>query len=196
MNMTLKTLLRHAVASINAPRDQARWVMSIDLTRQQRWQALVAVSVLSTVLTVLIEFIKTGQATFLLGLVTVNPFVGAIATVSNAIITVFIIYWAGRAFGGHGRFPDVISIVAWLQFILTCILAAQLVILLALPPFLAMTDVVALVAIFYLFSHFVAELHGFRSALNVFLVMIAVSAAFVIGLYMLAGMAGLAISGA
>lgn len=193
--LTLRNLLRHASDSLRAPREQARWVMAIEASRVHRWQALVAISLVSTVLSVLLELFKTGDPVFLLGLLAVTPMVGAIATTANSVITVFIVYWVGRAFGGQGGFGAVIAVVAFLQFILSCILAAQLVIAAVIPPLLGVTDVVALVTLFWLFCYFVAELHGFRSALNVFFATMAITAGFVFALYLLTGLLGLAATG-
>ena len=195
MPLTPALLMRHAVESLRTPREQTRWVMSLELSRRDRWFLLALISVVSTIFSVLLQVFLTQQAAFPLGLMLVSPMVGAIATTSNSVITVFIVYWAGRAFGGTGGFGNTISIITWLQFILTCILGVQILLALVFPALLGPLNIMALVALGWLFCSFVAELHGFRSALNVFFGTMAISTGFIFGLYMLAGLLGLAVTG-
>ncbi len=184
----LNNLLRHAVDSLRDPRGQARWVMSFQATRVQRWSALLAVSLASTVLSVLLQVLRSGDLVFPLGMIEVTPLAGAVATFANGVITVFIVYWAGRAFGGEGGFGNTISVVTWLQFILGCFVALQVLLAVLVPSLLNPSDVFALVALMFLLGHFVAELHGFRSALNVLFVTVAFFVGLVLGLSAIASM--------
>ena len=56
----------------------------------------------------------------------------------------------------------------WLQFIMALLQAVQLVAVLILPLLAALLGLVGLGLFFWLLTGFVAELHGFRSPMQVF----------------------------
>ena len=78
-----------------------------------------------------------------------------------------MIHRVGQWRGGKGNFADAMVLVAWLQFILVCVEVLQLVAQLVLPFVADILGVLGIMLFFWLLSHFVAELHGFRSTLAV-----------------------------
>jgi len=190
VNLGLRHLLEHARETLRDPRGQARWVMEHSISHANGWLALVALSVASAVLTVLLEMLRSGNAVFPLGLFAVTPYVGAIATASNWVITVFLVFWAGRAFGGKGGFGASIALMAWLLFLLCVVMVLQLPVALILLPLLPVTDIAAIVALIYVFCNLVAELHGFRSAVSVFFASLAIALGFLVVVSVLAGLLG------
>jgi len=87
-------------------------------------------------------------------------------------MTVFGIYWIGRAMGGKGGFSDTILLVAWMQFVVVCLQIVQLGVFLLAKPLAGLVDIAASVVSLWILTNFVAELHGFRSIGKVLLMII------------------------
>jgi hypothetical protein len=79
------------------------------------------------------------------------------------VMGVMLTWRIGQARGGVGSLPDTISLMAWLQFVLLFLQAAQLVAQLLLPPLAMLLGFAGIGLFFWLFTQFVMELHGFRS---------------------------------
>jgi hypothetical protein len=71
--------------------------------------------------------------------------------------------------GGRGTFRDALLLIAWLQFILLCVQALQLLLGLALPPAAELVGLIGLLLLVWLLTNFTAVLHGFTSLWTVFL---------------------------
>ena len=91
-----------------------------------------------------------------------------VALIAMAISILFV----GRAFGGTGRWQGALALVCWLQTILLALQLGQLVLELVLPPAADILGLVSIVALFWLLTHFVAELHGFTHPWLVFLIVV------------------------
>lgn len=191
----LATLFSKAVASITAPREVAQWVMSFDLPRGMRWEALL----LSVILSVSLQFILTtlvgDPAQVLMGDVMSRPFMAAIVQASSLVVTVFAIYWIGHAMGGQGGFGETILLVAWLMFCLFLLGLVQLVLLFIAPPLANLISFASIVLFFWLLSNFVAELHGFQSVTRVFLMVLVSLFGIAFGLSILLTLIGISIPG-
>lgn len=82
-------------------------------------------------------------------------------------VSVVLVHRVGVARGGHGSFEDALLLVVWLQVLMLGFQIAQLVIQVVLPPFAGLAGLASLVALLWLSSNFIAELHGFSSAARV-----------------------------
>ncbi len=196
MTLDMPTLLRHAVDSIRAPRDAARWVMSVDMPRGARWEALLLIVVISVILGQIGTFIVITEADLLMGPLLANPVMAGIIQMSMLVLMVFAIFWIGRAMGGTGGFGDTILLVAWLQFIMACIQVAQTASLLFFPPVASLFGVVGFVLFFWLLTNFIAELHGFSSLAQVFLMVLVSLVGIAFGLSLILAMIGITVPGA
>jgi hypothetical protein len=94
----------------------------------------------------------------------------AVQLAANALAVVLMVQ-VGRLFGGRGGFADALLLVAWLQAMMALAQAAQIVVLLVLPPLAGLVLLLAIGLFFWLLVGFVQALHGFR---NPFLVLIGV----------------------
>ncbi len=195
MTLTFSDLLRHAVDSIRAPQDEARWVKSIDLPRGSRWEALLLIVVISVILGQISTFIVLGETNVIMGPLLANPMMAGILQMSLLVLMVFAIFWIGRAMGGTGGFGDAILLVAWLQFIMACVQVIQTAALLLIPPLASLIGVVGFVLFFWLLTNFIAELHGFRSLGQVFLMVIVALVGVAFGLSLILAMIGVAVPG-
>ena len=173
MMPTFKELLEHALASPGNARDEAKWVMTFDLPRDLRWSILAIVVLLNTILTFTGAVIEGPTAPFMFQDILMRPFLLAVVQMSGMVITVFLVFWVGQMAGGHGNFGDGITLIAWLQFIMTCLQAIQVIAALTVPPLAGIIAVVAMGLMFWLMTNFIAEMHGFKSLTKVFVMIIA-----------------------
>lgn len=172
---SLSDLLTHGWQSVRAPREELRWVLAHAVPRQSRWEILILLTLGTVIVTVLHHMALFGEALFLVvvdemgaPIVQVTPYLAAITAVSGSVLTAFLVFWCGRAFGGDGSLPDTVLTLGWMQFILLVVGAAQAVLALILPGAADLVGLLAMVLTMWLFCQFVAELHGFSSALKVF----------------------------
>ncbi len=174
---TTSALFLHALETLRAPRKQARWAMSYDLSRSERWQALVLNTVISTLLLWLWTYLNTADASVQLGtmqaqitaLVLGNPILAGSLQVGFAVASVYVLYFGGRAFGGSGDLDSTISLMAWMAFVLNSVSLLQIVVWVVFPVLAGLIGLFSGVLIFVLLTCFCAELHGFRSLFMTFI---------------------------
>jgi hypothetical protein len=196
MSLTLKDYLQAVVDTVRDPVAGAKRVMSINMSRAQRWETLVLILVISILLaeTTLLMSGGSGDA-FLSGPAFENPIILAALQLFFLVVMVNAIYFGGRRAGGHGGLDDAILLVAWLQFILICLQAIQIVALLTVPAVGALIGIASVVIFFWLLTNFVAELHGFRSRGNIFGVILLAIFAFAVLLSIVFSVLGIQIAG-
>jgi hypothetical protein len=163
MDVTFKGLLQLARDTVASPRDGARQIMAINAPMGARWTALMLMAVGSAILTHLSFALMPPAARDMMGGAMSSPFRTAILQGMVLLIGVHLIHRVGRGRGGHGTLPQAVSLVAWLQFVLLCLQAVQLVMQVILPPVADLIGLFGLFLFFWLLTHFVAEMHGFQS---------------------------------
>ena len=163
-----------ALQSIPEPRKIARELFATGLDRGTLWQVLILLLVIGAMLGVGSSLLFP-PAPELAGTVFAMPLMVAVAEASIAVITVFLIFWLGRAAGGTGRFEDAIVTVAWLNFVLLIVQLTVLLLSLFAPSIAALLWLAGGFAGFWILSHFIAEMHGFASAMRVFLAILLTS---------------------
>jgi hypothetical protein len=89
--------------------------------------------------------------------------------------SVLLVHRIGRAWGGTGSLADTLLVVVWLQVIMLAVQGAQLLALILSPPLAGLVNLAGMALFFWLFSSFIAELHGFVSRGRVFLGILATS---------------------
>jgi len=100
-------------------------------------------------------------------------------------LTGVLAHWVGARFGGRGSLADALVLVAWVQLPPILLQAAQMLLIFAAPGLAALLGIAGFALYAVLLSLFVAELHGFRSALWVFFGLIVISILVAIALAML-----------
>ncbi|MAM60546.1 Yip1 family protein [Maritimibacter sp. UBA3975] len=163
-----------ALQTIPEPRKIARELFALGLDRGTLWQALLLLLVIGAMLGVGSSVIFP-PAPELAGTVFGMPLMVSLAEGSIAVISVFLIFWLGRAAGGTGRFEDAIVTVAWLNFVLLIVQIVVLVLSLFAPSLAALLWLAGGFAGFWILSHFIAEMHSFSSAMRVFLAILLTS---------------------
>lgn len=174
LDFSLRSLVGHAWETVQKPRDGARRIIAADLTSDILWQALALVVVVSVLLgriTVMTVAQGAGPA---MSPYLANPLVMGVIQGLLLVVMVYATHVIGRFFGGQGAFVDALSLVVWLQFIMVCLQVIQTGLMVLLPPLGDVMGLIGLVLFLWLFTNFVAVLHGFQSLALVF-VMILIS---------------------
>ncbi len=195
MTPTLSLLIGQAWASITRPRDVAKWVMSFDMPRYARWEALLLVVVLSALFAQLTVMIVLQPGAIVFAQILLNPWLTGIIQMSVLVIAVFAIYWIGRSMGGKGEFGDAILLVAWLQFCMVCLQILQTVFIFVFAPLASLIGMAGFAIFFWLLTNFVAELHRFKSLPHVFVMVIVSLLGLVFGFSMILSLIGVTLPG-
>lgn len=172
-----------ALQTIPEPRKVAREVLALDFPRPVLWQAFALFAVLSTLLGVIATILFPPDPQFA-GSLMADPLRLGVVETSSLVMTVFLIYWMGHAFGGHGTFDQALLTVIWLQYVAFLMQLAVVVLALFSPAMALLFNYAAVAVSFWILSHFIAEMHGFRSTGLVFamIVVTIIGVAVVVGL--------------
>ena len=195
MNLTLKDLFQAAYDTVRDARQGARMIMAIQLERRQRWELLLLIAVLSALMAGLSLLIGGGGGFIVGGPAMLNPITLGVAQLFLLICMVFGIHIVGTRFGGKGGLDETILLVTWLQFVLICLQAVQIIAIVLLPPLAFLIGVAGIVLFFWLLTAFVAELHGFSSTIGVFVSILIVMVVFTTLFRFLLGVLGIAVLG-
>jgi hypothetical protein len=133
-----KSLLR---TTLTDPRAAGQQVIAMNLPMNALWLALMLTSVVLSLL-VSALFLATPIPDDEMGeLIRMSPahdapIMFALLNWGQAVITVFIFHWIGRALGGQGELRDMLSVMIWLQ-VVSLVLAVSLFVLGLIFPLLA-----------------------------------------------------------
>jgi hypothetical protein len=161
-------LVALAVLSIQDPRAGFRALLAEAVPLAARSAGLVLVAVISAILVQPGLALMPPQPDDMLGqFLAGSPLRLAILQWLILGLSALLIHHVGVAFGGKGRFEDALLLVVWLQLLMLGLQIAQLVLLVISPPLAGLVGLASFVALLWLSSHFIAELHGFSSASRV-----------------------------
>lgn len=194
MTLTFSELVRRAIESVKDPRAGAREVMALALPRTARWEALVAVVIVSVLLAHVTAFLSRGGAMMMTPMVQ-NPLASTTIQLGLMVIMVFAVFLIGRALGGGGSLDDTILLMAWMQLILVGLQVVQTLALLVIPPLGGLIVLAGMALFFWLLTNFVAELHGFRSLGRVFMMILMSMMGMAVLMSMLLSMMGVQVVG-
>ncbi len=174
MDMSIASILQLMRFTVQDPRAAARQLMAQRVPDVARWLLFGLVVSASAVLTHLsFDLLPPVDTQFMASAMT-SPMRTAFMQAGFLLLTVAGVYRIGRARGGIGSFSDALLLISWLQFILLCLQAVQIVALLILPPVAEILGIVGLVLSVWLLTQFTAALHGFQSGWRVFIGILAV----------------------
>jgi hypothetical protein len=149
--------------TLEDPRAGARVLLAMGVPLPARTAGLLLVSVLSALLLHLGFLILPAADDPIAGFMSQSPFRSAVIQWVILTVTVLAIYRIGRAFGGRATLPDALLVVVWLQVIMLGVQVLQLLLLILFAPLAGLVNLAGLVLFFWLFTSFIAEIHGFAS---------------------------------
>ncbi len=153
-----------ARATVNDPRGAARSIVALNLPQNTALLAVATVGVLTAILSSLI-MPPEGASHLIFAL---SPIQLALVQVGGLIISAGLIRTVGSWFGGKGQLNHALAMVAWIETLMLILQIMQLFALIIFPPFAVILALAGLFLMFWLATHFIAELHGFTSLPKVF----------------------------
>ncbi|QDY69220.1 Yip1 family protein [Qingshengfaniella alkalisoli] len=193
-HISIGNLISEAVATIRQPRDTARRMLGLNLPPALLWQMLCVVVAISVVLGQGTLMITAGGVPFQSILLT-NPVLLAALQITLLYVTVFAAYRIGRAMGGVGTFHQSLTLFVWLQFVMVCLQVLQTILMFVMPVLADLVGIAGLFLFLWIMTCFVAELHGFKSLWQVFLMIMVSAFAIAFGLSLLLAIFGLTPTG-
>ena len=170
-----KTLIGLARLTLEDPRQAARVLMAMGVPLPARTAGLLLMAVGSALL-MQVGFLLLPAADDPISLfMQASPLRTAVIQWLILVVSVILVHQVGHAFGGTGTLADTLLVVVWLQVIMLGVQVVQLLALILSPPLAGLVNIAGLARFFWLFSSFVAELHGFASRGRVFLGILGVS---------------------
>ncbi len=191
MDTSLNAALGLARHIILDPRDAARAIMRSDVPMNARWLAMALVVVLSVIFGQISVTLML-QPSGVMGAVLAGPSVAILVQAGVLLMMAIAATQVGRMFGGEGIFPDAMLLIACLQGVMVLVQVFQIAALMLLPPIAGIVGMIGFGVFLWVLTGFVAELHGFRSLLNVFGMILVTAFSIAFLLAMLLAMAGLA----
>lgn len=182
-----------ALQTVPEPRKVARDIQSIALPRAVLWQVLGLLLVAATFLAVIGAILYPADPE-VYGSLVADPMMTGAAQAVVSVLTVFAIHRLGRGFGGTGTFDQALLTVIWLQFVLLIMELGVLFLGVFAPGLALILWIAGVVMTFWILSHFIAEMHGFRSAWAVFGSILMVLLVFAVVMSIILSVLGLGVS--
>lgn len=200
MMPSFRQLMEMVGRSIRSPREGAQEVLALGIPRDAIAVLVALVIVLNVLVTeiALMSMIAAlGEEAAALAQMGGQPIFSVMLRIVSFVITIGAVFGVGRAMGGTGSLEETAIILSWFQFLLACMMVAMIFAVLILPPLAAILGLAVLLLIPWLFTNFVAALHGFQSLMAVFLgVVVCSTIAFVLMLFVISIFGGADAAGA
>lgn len=193
--MSMMALKPIFLTTVRDPRAGAAQVLALQLPAQALWIALTLVSVVTSgVVAALVQAapMPEGDLGRLIQASPVynSPLIFAIMQWGRAVLSVFMLFWVGRALGGRGEVVDVLSVVTLLQ-VISFILVAGFTLLGMVIPFVSSLGLlVFFVWWIWAVSNALDVAHGFENPLKAFGVMVVSVLGVLLGLSIFMGIIG------
>ncbi|MBD3764692.1 MAG: YIP1 family protein [Rhodobacterales bacterium] len=162
MDVTVQGFLTAVRVTLQSPREAARALIAADLPMPVLGLGLALAAVASSLIThlgLLLAPLPDGA----MQMIAPSPLRTAVLQGIVLLGLAAAVHQLGRLRGGRGIFSGALAVVVWVQAMLVVLQAVQLVAMVILPPLAEILSVLGLGLFLSLLTHFVAELHGFRS---------------------------------
>ncbi len=168
MTLTFGELMAMVLRTLQNPREGAAEVLSIGVPRESHWVLVALVVVLSTLLTGIFSVIGMALSTEAESAGPPSLMFSVAIHLGSVVMLIVLVQGIGRAMGGTGRVEETTVLMCWLQFVMMVVGVVQSVLMILIPPSAALVLFAGVGILFWLLTHFVAALHGFKSLSGVF----------------------------
>ena len=96
-----------------------------------------------------------------------SPFAFVATQGAMNLVVIALVTYVGGAFGGKGRFGDVLWLVGWMQVVTAALLVLQIVVMLILPFLNIIVGAAAVALSIWVLVGFICAVHGFKSRIAV-----------------------------
>lgn len=152
-----------AQLTLQDPRQAARRLLTMNVPLPARTLGLLFVAVVSAILASVQVGLQPDPVDPLLSQMTASPFRAAVLQWVVLILSVAMIHFVGRSFGGKGSLADALLITVWLQFLMLGVQFIQVLADFFSPALAGLVGIASLGIFLWLLTSFIAELHGFQS---------------------------------
>ncbi|WP_205123452.1 Yip1 family protein [Marimonas lutisalis] len=153
-----------------APNAAAEQIMSMRraLSNEVLWMAVILVAILNAIVVSgnLALFPPDAETAAAMPPAFNSPGLLAMFVAGGLVISVFVLYWAGRALGGTAELADVLAALTWLELVQVGVQIGLLVLALAIPSLAQIVGFVASFWMLYILIAFLDTVHGFNSPLR------------------------------
>ncbi|MEO3414184.1 Yip1 family protein [Roseovarius sp. CAU 1744] len=172
--ISIRNLLR---TTLTRPREGARDIIALNFANQELWMALTLISItMSAIVSALFHLMPvpeddTGEVIRSM-LFYSSPIGFALLNLGNAVLSIFVLFWSGRMFGGTGQIRDILSVIVLFQATVIVLLFAIALVSMLLPFVSLLAFVLFAVWAIWAMVSVIAVAHGFQSigkAIAVFL---------------------------
>jgi hypothetical protein len=171
------------VRSFTDPKSVARDLIGLNLNANARFMAMVLVVVMTAILGTLAQLVFSFITKVDIG--TVTPPLTVVGLQGALLVYgAFAMSFVGQRFGGHGKFPDALLLLTWIEFVLMVGQTIQVVLMVFFPISATIMSILLVGLMFWLMVQFTMALHGF---INPFAVAVGVLLTF-IGSALVAGL--------
>lgn len=169
MDLSIAGVLALVRLSIRDPRSAARYLLALRQPGTIGWMLFGLVTFCSAVLTHLsFALLPDGPEKVIFAPAVSLPLLTAAGQAMVLGLVTAATYGIGRWRGGTGSFNGAILLISWLQVVLLWVQIVQILALLVSPSIAEIVGLFSIGLSFWLLTHFITELHGFRSSWNVF----------------------------
>lgn len=181
--------------TLTNPRAAGALVIAMNLPMQGLWLALMLVSVVLSLLVSAVFHtmpLPPDEAGALIRMSPAYqaPLLFALINWGQSVISVFVLHWIGRSFGGQGELADLLAVMIWLQVVSIVLAVALFLLGLVLPLVGALLILATFVWGLWATVSLVDAAHRFDNLFKAALVCIVALAAFSIGMMMISAVIG------
>ncbi|KIN72434.1 YIP1 family protein [Sulfitobacter guttiformis] len=190
--MTFDTVKALALETLQSPRTAAQKIMSVSLSRDVLWSALVLVACLNSII---YSFSLLAVDTSALPPLFRNPVMFFALVTGVLVLTVHAFFWTGRALGGKGDLGDLLILMVWLQALRVLAQAVMFLLMILSPPLAQVFSLVVGIAGLWITVNFITEALRLPGLMHGVGVIVLAAVGIVFGLMILAGLIGVGAMG-
>ncbi|MEY8831222.1 YIP1 family protein [Sedimentitalea sp. XS_ASV28] len=186
--MTPSFLRDLAVLTIKSPAEASRVLLGLNVPREALWTGLALVAVLNGLLFALTNLLVPGPSP--LPEVFLVPSLYTVLVAGGLLLSIYALYWTGRLMGGTGTLDEIMMAILWLQGLRVVLMVIVIVLIMTVPALSALLVFAASIYGLYILVHFVNQAHRLNSLPKSAGVLVASTAAILLGLTLLISLFG------
>ncbi|MEP3632858.1 MAG: Yip1 family protein [Shimia thalassica] len=187
----IKVLL---VQTLRNPTQAGELLCAMNLTREQGWAALFLACILNTLAYFASITLFPVPPEAMLPMMSTPVMV--LVTLSSAMtVSVFALFWTGRMLDGKARFGDILTMIAWLQFLRVLLQLATIILMFIVPGIAYILVMAASLYGLWVLIHFLKVAHRFSSTGKAIVTLVLATLGMTMGLSLFLSVMGVAAIG-
>ena len=163
MKLGFKIFLELFILTLRRPFEAGQWIIAKRFSSELGWLSLLLVSIIGTVLVQLSFSMQPDEVRAAFAAALNSPLRMALVQGVFLVFSVFALHIFGHMAGGKGRFEDALALMVWFQVTLMVLQIGQVAISFIAPSIGALSSLLVFSVFFWVLTHFIMALHGFKS---------------------------------